>query len=75
MMDAGSLKLHGAGQHHLDGQGNLKSDIALIPYLNGPNYPSNYVGAGAIEHIPSFRLIVESELMQVWWALNKYFHT
>ena len=65
MMDAGSLKLHGAGQHHLDGQGNLKSDIALIPYLNGPNYPSNYVGAGAIEHIPSFRLILESELMQV----------
>ena len=65
MMDAGSLKLHGVGQHHLDGQGNLKSDIALIPYLNGKRFPSNYVGGGATEHIPSFRLIVESELMQV----------
>ena len=29
MMDAGSLKLHGAGQNHLDGQGNLKCDIAI----------------------------------------------
>lgn len=59
MMDAGSLKLHGAGQNHLDGQGNLNKT------LNGQNYPSNYVGAVAIEHIPSFRLILESELMQV----------
>lgn len=29
MMDTGSLKLHGTGQNHLDGQGNLECDIAI----------------------------------------------
>lgn len=33
MMDAGSLKLHGAGQNHLDGQGNLTRDISIKHWM------------------------------------------
>ena len=73
MMDAGCVQLDGAGQNHLDGQGNLMSDIAIKHWM-GQITQVKLCGSRSNRAYPKFQ-INSREWAHASFISHKYLHT